>query len=219
MATRAVPAVAMFLLLVACGGGSSDTTASGTTGTGTDATDSIPAPSTATTRPVATTPGPPQTPRTGPLTTPPTARGKDDYLPAGVPDQIFPPGTAAYQLLKDGQCGPLLRQITKGEAPTTAAWSAGGVPAPLTDLYTSAAQACLAQWVPAKAAFQRIVTSKLCETDPGNPGILPPWSSSFTTATACQDERLRVYRWTENLLKAHDANPAFVPNFPTPPKA
>ena len=204
----------MFLLLAGCGGGSSDTVASGT-----DTTDRTPVATTASTKPVAVTPGPPQTPLTGPLTTPPTARAKDDYLPAGVPDQIFPPGTSAYQLLKDGQCGPLLRQITKGEAPTTAAWRAGGVPATLTDLYTAAAQACLAQWAPAKAAFQRVVTTKLCEPDPANPGVLPPWSSSFTTTTACQEERLRVYRWTENLIKAHDANPAFVPNFPAPPKA
>jgi hypothetical protein len=146
-------------------------------------------------------------------------RRVDDYLPAGVPDQIFPPGTAAYQLLKDGECGPLLRQITNGEAPTSVSWTAGGIPSTLTSLYTAAAHACLAQWSPAQAAFRRIDTGKLCEVDPANPGVLPPSASSFATVAACRDLRLRVYRWTENLLKAHDTNPAFIPNFPRPPKA
>jgi hypothetical protein len=233
---RAVPVVGIFVLLVACGSASSDSIASGasspetstsevaltTTSFAADrATTTKPAGptttkpvGTSTTKPLATTttrhevtaPGPPQTPLSGPLTTPPTARATDDYLPAGVPDQVFPPGTAAYQL-------------PKGEAPTTATWSAGGVPAVLTDLYVSAGEACLSHWLPAKTAFQRVVTSKLCEADPANPGLLPPWSSSFPSVAACQDERLRVYRWTEKLLKAYDADPAFVPNFPTPPKA
>lgn len=217
--------VCLFCLLVACGGsGSIETRAGGVgdqeTTTVTPAVTTTAAQAvTATTVRVATTPGPPQTPVSGALTTPSTRR-VDDYLPAGVPDQIFPPGTSAYQLLKEGQCGPLLRQITKAEAPTTATWSAGGVPAVLTDLYTAAANACLAQWTPAQAAFARVLLTKICPLDPDDPKmLLNPFSSSFSTVAACQAERLRVYRWTESLLKSHTDNPAFVPNFPTRPKA
>ena len=207
------------VLLVACGGGSTSTAAGGPTSTGPAA-----ATTTVTTKPVSTTPGPPQTPLTGPLTTPPTVRPTDPYLPAGVPDQIFPPGTSAYKLLMTGQCGPLLRQIkgpiTAAEAPTTVTWAAGGVPVTVIDLYTAAAQACLAQWGPAQTAFARVSTTKLCEPDPNDPSVYPPNSaSSVQTMAACQAERLKVYQWAQGLLKAHTANPAFVPNFPTPPKA
>jgi hypothetical protein len=164
------------------------------------------------------TPGPPQTPATGPLTTPPTAQAVDPYLPAGLPDQVFPPGTAAYELLAAGECGPLLRQITSGEAPTTSSWSAGGVPDPITDLYTAAAEACLASWASAQEAFDRISTSALC-IDPETGDLYADGStSSFPSVTECQEQRLGEYQWTEDLLEASEANAAFVPNFPTPPK-
>jgi hypothetical protein len=212
---RAVLVLAVVVLSPSCGG----STEIATDEAPTTVVTSIAPSETSTTRRVSTTPGPPQTPLTGPLTTPPTVRPVDDYLPAGVPDQIFPPGTAAYQLLKDGQCGPLLRQITSGEAPAAAPWRSGGVPQTLTDLYTAAANACLANWAPAQAAFLRVATGKLCEPDPNDPtNLLPAYSSGFQTVAACQETRLRVYRWTERLLKAHNADRAFVPNFPTPPK-
>jgi len=136
-----------------------------------------------------------------------------------VPDQVFPPGTAAYRLLREGQCGPLLRQITLGEAPSAGPWGAG-IPASLTALYTAAAEACLSRWTAARASFQRISTQALCKVDPDTGTLDSSGSaSSFDTVAACQAQRLRVYRWTEDLLRRHDANPAFVPNFPTPPKA
>lgn len=170
--------------------------------------------------PATTTPNadrPPQTPATGPLTTPPTARGADPYLPAGLPDQIFPPGTAAYELLQQGQCGPLLRQITEAEPPTTSSWAAGGVPETLIDLYTAAGLACLSRWSEARAAFERISTSTLC-LDPETGELDGNGSASdFETVEACQEQRLAVHRWTEDLLEAHDADPSFVPNFPTSP--
>jgi hypothetical protein len=123
----------------------------------------------------------------------------------------------------EGQCGKLLSQIegpiTSAEAPTTMTWAAGRVPATLTDLYTAAAHACLAQWGPAQTAFARVSTTKLCEPNPDDPSVYPPNSAiSFPTMAACQAERLKVYQWTQGLLKAHTANPAFVPNFPTAPK-
>ena len=218
-AWQAVPVLAVLVLSSSCGG-ATETADQGPTTETTVSVASTALATTTTKQQVTTTPGPPRTPVTGPLTTPTTVRPVDDYLPPGVPDQIFPPGTAAYQLLKDGQCGPLLRQITTGEAPTAAAWRAGGVPQTLTDLYTAAANACLAKWTAAQAAFSRVVLAKLCEPDPNDPSnVLPAYSSGFQTVAACQETRLRVYRWTERLLKAHNANPAFSPNFPKPPKA
>ena len=215
-AWRAVPVLAVVVLCSSCG---ASTETAGQVSTTASTAPTTVAPTTSSRIGTTTTPGPPRTPVTGPLTTPPTARAVDDYLPPGVPDQIFPPGTKAYLLLKDGQCGPLLRQITQGEEPTDTAWRAGGVPQTLTDLYTAAANACLANWAAAQTAFSRIVTTKLCEPDPNDPSnLLPAYSSAFQTVAACQETRLRVYRWTERLLKAHAADPAFKPNFPTPPK-
>jgi hypothetical protein len=159
--------------------------------------------------PATTTPNadrPPQTPATGPLTTPPTARGADPYLPVGLPDPVFPLNTRAYELLQQGQCGPLLRQITEGEPPKKS-WAAEGVPEAVIDLYTAASLACLSRWAEARAAFERISTSTLC---------LNP-AHDFETVEACQEQRLAVHRWTEDLLEAHDADPSFVPNFPTSP--
>ena len=97
-------------------------------------------------------------------------------------------------------------------------WSEGEVPLTLTDLYVAAGEACLARWADAQAAFRRVSTDKLCEFDQDGSAQQPPSAASFETVAACQETRLRVYRWTENLLKAHNADPAFVPNFPTPPE-
>ena len=191
-----------------------------------------------TTGSVSATPGTPGTPVTGRLTTPPptgtsprlpdgvphpagptsrTPPPSDPYLPAGVPDAIFPPGTKAYELLSGGQCGPLLRQIEEGETPTTVAWADGRVPAAVTDLYVAAGNACLARWAPAKAAYSRVSVDKVCELDPDT-GQLPSSASSFKSVAACEKTRSDVHAWTGRLLKAHDADPRYVPKFPKPPK-
>lgn len=82
----------------------------------------------------------------------------------------------------------------------------------LIRLYTAAGEACLANWASAKAALSQVNLGELCE-------INSPSASSFETDAVCQDARLRVYRWTEDLLKAHGADPAFVPNFQPPPES
>ena len=213
-------ALVLVVVLGACGGSSSGTvtTGSSTTAGPFPSSTALVDPSTTTVN-TPTTPGPPRTPKTGPLTTPTTARRTDSYLPPGVVDQVFPPGTKAYELLTTGRCGPLLRQIrgpiTPAEEPTTVAWEAGKVPASLTNLYVAAGEACLANWVPARAAFQKVKQAELCPTDPA--GTLLTTTTSSKSAADCRDTRNRVYQWTESLLKAHDANPAFVPNFKPPP--
>lgn len=125
-------------------------------------------------------------------------------------DQVFPPGTEAYELLATGQCDSLLHQIrddpSPPDVPTTVSWKKGGVPDTLTDLYVAAGEACLANWGPAQDAFQRVSTAKLCERD-----------FLYSTGESCKEVRLRVYRWTENLLSLYNADHAFVPNFPPPP--
>lgn len=160
----------------------------------------------------ANVPPSPQTPVTGPLTTPPRSKKIDPYLPAGVPDQIFPPGDKAYLLLSNGDCGELQRKTDK--------WST--VPDTVTALYSAAAHACLADWEKARSALQRIDTSTLC-TDPNTgelygDGSAEDFGRFEAPVEACEEQRLRVYRWTANLLATHDADPTFVPNFPTPPK-
>ena len=146
-----------------------------------------------------------RTPRTGPLTTPPSVRGTDAYLPAGVIDQIFPPGTEAFKMLAGGQCGPLLSEVKE-------TWT--GMPAALTLLYKAGAEACLSNWSEARADFGRIDLAKICnKDDPNNNG----WDSSFATQKDCVMVRMMVYKWTAALLNAQKTNPTFVPNFPSPP--
>lgn len=202
-------AVALGLVLVGCGGDSSDVVGgapptdaasssapSTTTAAATTAATGV-ATTTATTKPVSTT------------------RRVDPYLQPGVVDQIFPPGTKAYEELAAGACGPLVREIEQGAAPSTASWQSGGVPSQLTNLYTAAARACLAQWDAARAAYQKIALPLTCGIANGE---LPPWSSSFQTEAQCQTARKRVYDWTTSLLNAEKADPSFKPNFPTAPK-
>ena len=176
------------------------------------------------TRVTATTPTsnpsgyePPTPPVTAPLPTfvepPPT----HPYLPGGPVDQIFPPGTKAYELLADGDCGPLLRQIEQGEPPEgetepTPVW-AGNVPAEATLLYRAAANACLSRWGVAKTQFLQV----LLPLDCGFVDAEPPVASLFETKEECLAIRMPVYRWTEALLAAHTADPQFVPKFNPPP--
>ncbi|MDQ1358393.1 MAG: hypothetical protein QOG44_2766 [Acidimicrobiaceae bacterium] len=216
-ATATIALVALLLVSgAACGGGS------GGTGALASGSDSTAADTTATTSSssVTTEPGgPPQTPLTGPVQTPPPTRPKDSYLPAGVVDQVFPPGTKAFQLLAAGSCGPLLRQIENAEAPTTTKWSDGGVPPELIHLYTAAAQACLSHWSIAQTEFQQITFPIDCGFDTSvDPPLSPNSASSFDTPAKCQAARTLVYNWTKGLLASHKANSKFVPNFPTPPK-
>jgi hypothetical protein len=208
----AFPLLALLLFLAAgCGGGS------GGSGGGTGATDSTVA--AATTDTTNQPGGPPQTPLTGPLQTTPTTRANDPYLPVGVVDQVFPPGTKAFELLAAGNCGPLLRQVEQAEAPTTATWKEGGVPDQLTLLYTAAAHACLAHWSIAQTDFQQVKLPIDCGFRVTSDGLtIPNWSSSFTKVADCHTARTLVYNWTKGLLAAHRADPKFVPNFPTPPK-
>lgn len=119
-------------------------------------------------------------------------------------------------MLRRGDCGPLLREIN-------AEWPAPGsaeadpavpsFPDALTYLYRAAAKACLSQWAGAEADFRLIDTGKLCAHFDDGGG----WNSAFRSEAECRQVRMRVYEWTSGLLKAHRADPAFVPNFPTPP--
>ena len=118
-------------------------------------------------------------------------------------------------MLRRGDCGPLLREIEADWPPPGSADpdSPGPTfPDALTYLYRSAAKACLSQWVGAEADFRLIDTGKLC--DHFGDG---PWNQSFATEPECRQFRMTVYQWTAALLKAHRADPTFVPNFPTPP--
>lgn len=182
----------------------------------------IPRPSAPTTGSVSSPLPTTSTTRPKPLPTTSTTRPDDAYLPVGVVDQIFPPGTKAFELLATGECGPLLRQIENAEAPTTATWSEGnGVPDQLTLLYSAAAHACLAQWSIAQTDFQQVKQPIDCgftETAP-NMETAPNWSSSFETAADCQMVRNLVYSWTKGLLTAHQSDPSFVPHFPTQPES
>ena len=233
---RAARTVALVVVLAACGGADPpDTVASGQSGEETttilapDSTATSPEPvpageSTTTAAPKqgptdsrapgpqssARNPAPPRPPVTGTLTTPPTNRRVDEYLPPGVADQIFPPGQDAHLLLSSGKCDELLREIQQGGKGLR--WGTG-VPPSLKNLYLAAGHACLAQWSQAESAFRQIRVSELCGFEPDK---YQGADSSFDDTAACQKVRGRVHQWTENLLKAHRANPAFVPNFPPP---
>lgn len=217
-ATALLPLVAVLLVCgAACSGGSGGT---GARATGSEST--VPGETTTTTSQPATTVkpgGPPQTPLTGPVQTSPPPRPKDSYLPVGVVDQISPPGTKAFELLADGKCGPLLRQIENAESPTTSAWRDSDVSPQLTLLYTAAAHACLSHWSIAQADFQQVKLPLDCGFRVTTDGLVvgPNWSASFDTAAKCHATRMLVYNWTKGLLAAHKADPKFVPNFPTPP--
>ncbi len=227
---RTLPPMVLVVVLAACGGAdSSDTETAGpsTTWTGVSTASST-GPSTSTADGVRTvttksppgTPGPPRPPVTGSLAPPTTGRAIDPYLPAGVVDQVFPPGTKANDLLSKRKCGALLRQIrgpiTEAEKPTTSAW-AGAVRADLVNLYLAAGEVCLSNFTVAAAAFRQVSTDNLCPVDPDEPGQLTA-SNNFDSETECRQTRLGVYSWTERLLKARAANPAFVPNFQPPPE-
>lgn len=237
---RAVAPVALVVLLTACGGSdSSDTVASGgsgdettTTGATSDTTETTvtstttegPSTSTGNGGRTVTTKSPPVTPgppRTGPLTTPPTVRPIDPYLPPGVVDQVTPPGTLANELLSKRKCGALLRQIrgpiTERELPTTVSWKEGSIEPDLTNLYLAAGEVCLSNWAAAAAAFRQVSTANLCPVDPEDPEQLAG-ITSFESPALCRATRGDVYRWTERLLRAKAANPAFVPNFQPPPE-
>lgn len=194
------------LLVAACGGGG------GEVEVGAGSTPAEPAPTTivdtttpASTQVTPTTGRTPQTPRTGPLTTPPSVRPADAYLPAGVRDQIFPPNTNAFEMLARGECGPLLREIKEK-------WS--GMPPSLTLLYRAAGQVCLSKWREAEADHKRIDLTKICNKDDENNS---GWDSSFATQEDCIAVRMQVYKWTSAMLAARRANPRFVPNFSPPP--
>jgi len=232
---KTIPLVALSVMIGGCGsGGGSTLTAAAppsevTTTRPSDVTTTRPSDVT-TTQPAATTtapvvpvtPGPPRAPVTGPLTTPPTAARTDALLPKGVPDVMSPPQTPATDLLRNLECGKLLRSIrgpiTPKESPTSQAWvdAIDGIAVTTTgiNLYLAAGEACLANWGPAEKAFSQVATGRLCPV--GQDGLLPP-QSSFATVADCKATRLSVYNWTQNLLKAHRANPAFVPRFPRPP--
>jgi len=216
----------------------------GTTATPTETPtggDGTTVPGEATTAPGEVTTAPPRRPQTATTTTtaagshwtpeplhpPPTSNGiipqpppparTDPYLPAGVPDNVYPPQTPAAELLWNGECGKLLRSIynpTKAELPTTQSWTDIGPS--LIYLYSAAAQACLANWGPALSQFAKIDLRQVCEVEDDG-SLKQPFSQSFATVADCQALRFTVYRWTQNLLKAHLANPRFVPNFPHPP--
>jgi len=172
-------------------------------------------PRTSTTVRATTEVSPPQTPLTAPRTTVTTApRRTDPYLPAGIYDDVFPPGTTAFEDLAKGNCGSLLKQIEVGKGSAPKSWKEGDVPDQLIRLYTAAAHACLSQWTPAVAAFQRITLPFDCGFDANG---RPPWSTSFESNDDCRSVRMKVYDWTSSLLKAHASDPSFVPNFPTPP--
>jgi len=210
---RAAPPVAFVILVAACGGGSSKVAVGPSSGeTTTSAVAPDPSSTSATPAPptTATPPGPPRPPVTGSLTTPPTARRLDAYLPTGVPDQVNPPGTEAYKLLSSGHCEELVGQV-QGDGNGNGGWDPTLQP-DLQNLYLAGGQACLSHWVEAEAAFRQVSTSKLC----GVNADLGTETSFHGDQGACEATRLRVYRWTEKLLKAHRANPTFVPNFPPP---
>ncbi|MEA2827292.1 MAG: hypothetical protein QOG43_1731 [Actinomycetota bacterium] len=175
-----------------------------------------------TTTTAATSPSgyePPVPPVTGPLPTSPQARPTQPYLPRGPVDQVFPPGTKAYQLLADGDCGPLLRQIEqgeprRGETERNPAWTGDVVPLETTFLYQAAANACLGRWEVATTQFGQIVLPLTC----GFVGGEAAAGTVFASVAECQAVRMPVYRWTQALLAAHAADPAFVPNFDPPPR-
>lgn len=216
-ASTATVLFSMVLLAPACGGGgntletAANTASSEVSAPGESTTSSALPDSNGTTRPI---PGPPQTPATGPLRTPAPPRRTDPYLPAGVPDQVNPPGTEAYQLLRMGSCGPLLREIRDGKPPDIPSWAEGSVPPPLIALYSAAAEACLSQWTAAQADFQRIDMGAVCTFDA--PDVASNSAASFKNEKECLQLRTKVRDWTAGLLKAHAADPKFVPKFPTP---
>lgn len=153
-------------------------------------------------------PGAPQTPVTGPLQTPTTARAIDPRpRPAGVPDQVFPPGTKAYELLANGDCEALLVEIVGDSS----SWVEGNIAPSSIHPYSAAGHACLSHWADAESHFRLIDTRAICVES------VQGMNNSFDDAATCQDLRMSVYLWTARLLKAHQADPAFVPNFP--PKA
>jgi hypothetical protein len=143
------------------------------------------------------------------LQTPTTVvRAIDPYpRPAGVPDEVYPPGTRAYELLERGHCKELLAKITNGEP----SWVGGKIQPALIHLYSAAGHACLSHWADAESHFRLIDTAGVCV----EPEDVPGTNSSFEgDLVKCQEVRMAVYHWTARLLKAHQADPAFVPNFP-----
>jgi hypothetical protein len=140
-------------------------------------------------------------------------------LQPGVPDQVFPPGTNAFELLRSSRCEELLRAI-RGQGDTTA-WPDGDPPVPptLVDLYTGAGEACLGDADAAGAAVARVDGSALCEL--GEDGDLALSATSFRAGNhegdpedrkaACQAHRADVLRWARQTIEALRADPAFVP--------
>ena len=141
---------------------------------------------------------------TGPVPVPLPGSPTTDYL-AEVTDRILPPGTDAMAMLAAGRCGPLLREVA-------VTWS--DVAPPLTLLYRGAAYACLSRWAEAQADHRRIDLSKICPAgDPGDGRRRSPLEGRED----CLGVRMQVYKWTYALLIARQADPTFVPRFPTPP--
>lgn len=135
---------------------------------------------------------------------PPPEKNNRHYPPGGPVDDVFPPGTPAYDLLAEGRCADLLGGIDKGTGPHRDRAQGGKWPPdePATHLYRAAAQACLGQWAGAEQDFAAI--------DPAS-------DNPFSCLDAgCSAARQFVYDWTAELLKAHEADPTFVPEFEAP---
>jgi len=113
-------------------------------------------------------------------------------------DQVFPPGVDAYGLLSSGRCAELLAFIDEGGGSNDPDPWLGGVPNQIVYLYHSAGEACLSNWTASEQDFNRIDDndfSRNCDT------------------AACQQTRQAVYIWTSDLLRDHQADPNFVPDF------
>lgn len=148
-----------------------------------------------------TDPPPPQPPISGTLAPAPTVRAVTPYLPPGFVDQVNPPSTEAYTMLREGRCSELLNEIA-------AEWKLA-VAAQDFLLYRAAGQACLSRWAGAENDFRQVATgpafaTAICTFEVGDP--------------ACVQARTLVRDWTAALLGARRADPNFVPNFSPPPK-
>jgi hypothetical protein len=142
-------------------------------------------------------------------------------LNPGVPDQIYPPGTEAYALLQSGDCDALMGGIL-GDGNT--AWADADsppVPLGLRQLYTAAARACRRELDLAKAAVAEADTRCDLKDDGSDLEITASSYLAFRPdmgnrtpqerKTMCEDHRNEVFRWTNEVVAALEADPSYVP--------
>ena len=139
-----------------------------------------------------------------------------------MPDQIFPPDTNAYALLRSGDCGALLRRVTAGEGEHSAwaVYESPGVPPGLIQLYTAAALACLKHPDAKGAADSADPTCDLDDTGldlditANSYRVGEPRSPADVTRRKgeCEAQRAEVLRWTRDVIAALETDPGYVPD-------